>query len=102
MASHDDQHAGHFDSTPSNGILEIQQQKSAALFFNEVHAFLATVNTLTPTQRFELTQRALKDMQSVMASHKLAQDKAIHAMELAERRSREVRCCTNMYARHVC
>jgi hypothetical protein len=76
--------------TPSYGIMEFQQQRSTNAFFKEMNAFVSTVHTLTPTQRFELTQRALKDMQSVMASHKNAQEKAVQAMELADRRSREV------------
>lgn len=49
--------------TPSGGIFEIEASKSTQAFFKEMNHLISTIHTLTPTQRFEKTSKALRDMQ---------------------------------------
>jgi hypothetical protein len=48
--------------TPSVGLLECESNKGADMFLKEMNTFLREMQHMTPTQRFEMTQKALLDM----------------------------------------
>ena len=48
--------------TPSVGLLECESNKGADMFLKEMNTFLREMQHMTPTQRFEKTQKALLDM----------------------------------------
>jgi hypothetical protein len=48
--------------TPSVGLLEVESSKGAEMFLREMHTFLREMQHMTPTVRFEMTQKALLDM----------------------------------------
>jgi len=47
---------------PSVGLLECESNKGADMFLKEMNTFLREMQHMTPTQRFEMTQKALLDM----------------------------------------
>jgi hypothetical protein len=48
--------------TPSVGLLECESSHTSDMFLKEMHTFMREMQHMTPTQRFEMTQKALLDM----------------------------------------
>jgi hypothetical protein len=48
--------------SPSVGMLEMESNKGTEMFLREMHTFLREMQHMTPTMRFDLTQKALLDM----------------------------------------
>ena len=55
--------------TPSVGLLEVQGHKGTEIFLKEMHTFMAEMQHMTPTMRFEMAQKALLDMYAPLSSH---------------------------------
>mmetsp|Transcript_46229 Transcript_46229/g.112550 ORF Transcript_46229/g.112550 Transcript_46229/m.112550 type:complete len:299 (+) Transcript_46229:149-1045(+) len=76
--------------TPSGGIFEHETMRSTQEFMKEMNVLISTVHTLTPTQRFEKTSKALRDMQAMLSQHKQGQERAYAAMQEAITRGNEL------------
>ena len=48
--------------SPSVGRMEMETDNTNQMFLREMHTFMREMQHMTPTQRFEITQKALLDM----------------------------------------
>jgi len=71
----------------SQGLLELEKEKSTQQFLKDMNDFMCNVATLTPAKRFELTQKALRDMNALMTSARRDQEAAWLAAREADMRT---------------
>lgn len=67
----------------SVGQVEMDANAGAERFLSEMHSFMREMQHMTPVMRFEMTQKALLDMQEMVNVHKAMREKT-------ERESREI------------